>query len=132
MSCVARLRNTKSGDGGLLHLLFICSRNRLRSPTAERVFQSHPGVEAASAGLNHDAENPVTPELVRWSDLIFVMERSHRKRLSSRFQADLKDKKVVCLEIQDRYDFMDRELVRLLGAKVLPYLPCEKGGRGDG
>jgi predicted protein tyrosine phosphatase len=33
------------------HVLFICSRNQLRSPTAEHVFSSWPGIEVASAGL---------------------------------------------------------------------------------
>lgn len=106
----------------LVRVLFVCTRNRLRSPTAERVFESHPGIEVASAGLNHDAENPVTPELVEWADLIFVMEPSQRRRLASRFRPYLKGKKVVCLEIPDRFEFMDPELVRILEAKVLPYL----------
>jgi predicted protein tyrosine phosphatase len=60
------------------HVLFICSQNRLRSPTAEQVFADWPGIETSSAGLNHDAENPLTPELLQWADTIFVMERAHR------------------------------------------------------
>jgi predicted protein tyrosine phosphatase len=55
------------------NLLFLCARNRLRSPTAERVFHSRPGVETASAGLAPDAEEPVTPDHLDWADLIFVM-----------------------------------------------------------
>ena len=35
----------------MTNLLFLCSRNRLRSPTAEQVFAAWPGVETASAGL---------------------------------------------------------------------------------
>lgn len=64
-------------------VLFLCSQNRLRSPTAEQVFSSHPGIEVASAGLNNDAENPTTAELVVWAEVIFVMERAHRNRLQS-------------------------------------------------
>ena len=105
------------------HVLFICSQNRLRSPTAEQVFADWPGIETSSAGLNHDAENPVTPELLAWADLIFVMERAHRTRLSSRFQASLHGKRVVCLEIPDDYDYMDPDLVRLLEARVPRHLP---------
>jgi predicted protein tyrosine phosphatase len=60
-------------------VLFICSQNRLRSPTAEQVFADWPGVETASAGLNNDAENPLTPELLTWADLVFVMERAQRQ-----------------------------------------------------
>jgi hypothetical protein len=35
----------------LTNLLFLCARNHLRSPTAERVFAGRPGVETASASL---------------------------------------------------------------------------------
>ena len=60
----------------LTNLLFLCARNRLRSPTAERVFASRPGVETASAGLAPDAEEPVTPDHLAWADIVFVMERA--------------------------------------------------------
>ncbi len=103
-------------------VLFICSQNRLRSPTAEQVFADLPGVETASAGLNNDAENPLTPELLTWADLVFVMERAHRDKLSSRFRAHLGRQRIVCLDIPDEYDYMDPELIALLRAKVPRYL----------
>jgi predicted protein tyrosine phosphatase len=105
------------------NVLFICSQNRLRSPTAEHVFSTWPGIVAASAGLNHDAESPVTPELVVWADIIFVMERSHRNKLSANFKAHLHDKRVICLEIPDEYEFMAPQLVQLLKARVPRHLP---------
>ena len=105
------------------NVLFICSRNRLRSPTAEQVFANRPGIETSSAGLNNDAENPVTPEILRWADLIFVMERAHRNKLSARFKPHLGRARVICLEIPDEYEFMDPELIRVLRARVPRYLP---------
>lgn len=105
------------------HVLFVCSQNRLRSPTAEQIFSNHPGIECTSAGLNNDAENPVTPELVEWAELIFVMEKAHRNKLSSKFKRYLANKRVICLEIPDEYQFMDPVLVRLLQAKVSRFLP---------
>jgi predicted protein tyrosine phosphatase len=105
------------------NLLFICSQNRLRSPTAEQVFAGWQGIETASAGLNHGADNPVTPELLAWADLIFVMERAHRSKLSKKFKAHLGGKRVVCLDIPDDYDYMDPGLVRLLESKVPRHLP---------
>jgi predicted protein tyrosine phosphatase len=100
------------------HLLFICSQNRLRSPTAEQVFADWPDIETASAGLNHDADNPVSPELLDWATVIFVMEKAHREKLTKKFQRYLKQKLVVCLNIPDEYDFMQPELVELLKSKV--------------
>jgi predicted protein tyrosine phosphatase len=105
------------------NVLFICSQNRLRSPTAEQTFASHPGITVASAGLNNDAETPVTPDLVRWADVIFVMEKAHRNKLQKKFRADLKDARVICLDIPDEFEFMDGGLVRLLRAKVSRHLP---------
>jgi len=104
-------------------VLFVCSQNRLRSPTAEHVFADWPGIETSSAGLNHDAENPVTPELLAWADIVFVMERAHRAKLSARYKAHIGDARVVCLDIPDDYDYMDASLVKLLKAKVPRHLP---------
>ncbi len=104
-------------------VLFLCSRNRLRSPTAEQVFAGRQDLEVASAGLSPDAEVPCTPELVEWADIVFVMETAHRTKLSTRFRRHLKDKKVVCLDIPDDYAFMAPDLVRLLEARVGRHIP---------
>lgn len=95
----------------------------MRSPTAEQVFAGHPGIECASAGTNHDADNPLTPELVEWADIIFVMEKSHRDKLATRWKLNLSNKRVVCLDIPDEYDYMDPGLVTLLHARVARFLP---------
>lgn len=107
-----------------LHALFICSRNRLRSPTAEQIFADHPGLEVASAGLSPDAEEQVTAEWIDWADILFVMEKRHQRLINSRFGRQLKDKKLVCLRIPDDYEFMDPELIELLQLRVGPYLPA--------
>lgn len=104
------------------HVLFVCSQNRLRSPTAERVFSSCEGMEVQSAGLDKDAENVLTPELIEWSDLIFVMESTHRNKLSKKFRPFLKGKRIICLDIPDEYEYMDPKLINLLKAKVQRYL----------
>ena len=106
------------------NILFICTQNRLRSPTAEQVFAEWPGVETASAGLGNDAEVPVSPELLAWADMIFVMEKAHRNRLSAKFARHLNGKRVICLDILDDYDFMDPMLIRLLKQKVVRFLPA--------
>ncbi len=103
-------------------LLFICSRNRWRSPTAEQIFAEHPGVETASAGVSRDADTVVTAELLQWADLVFVMEPVHKTKLAASFKSQLANKKIICLNIPDRYPFMAPELVKLLHAKVDRYL----------
>ena len=102
-------------------VLFVCTQNRLRSPTAEQVFADRPGFEVASAGLDASAETPVSAELLEWADVIFVMEKTHRNKLSKRFRACLKNKRVICLDIPDQFGYMDPMLIRLLEAKVGPF-----------
>jgi predicted protein tyrosine phosphatase len=99
-------------------VLFVCSQNRLRSPTAEQVFAKRRDIEVDSAGTNNDADNPLTAELVEWADIIFVMEKAHRRKLQQRFRPQLKNTRVVCLDIPDDFEFMDPELVRLLETRV--------------
>ena len=106
-----------------MNVLFVCSQNRLRSPTAEQTFASHPGIDVASAGTNSDADNPLTPELVRWANLIFVMEKAHRNKVQKRYKAELKNARLICLDIPDEFGFMDEALVRLLKARVTRFLP---------
>ncbi|CAN7672124.1 low molecular weight protein tyrosine phosphatase family protein [Rhizobium sp. LjRoot254] len=104
------------------NLLFVCSQNKLRSPTAEQVFSQFPGVEAMSAGTNNDAVTPVDGELVEWANVIFVMEKSHLNKVRRKFKKHLNNKRVICLNIPDDYDFMDPALVKLLEARVPRYL----------
>lgn len=105
------------------HVLFICSKNRWRSPTAEQLFADRPGIECASAGLSLDAEVLLSTELVEWAELIFVIEKKHKSRLSAQFKPHPSGKHVVCLNIADNYKFMEPALVKLLTGKVTPYLP---------
>ena len=103
-------------------LLFICSANKLRSPTAEQVFSEYPDIEATSAGLNHDAADPLTAEHLEDIDIVFVMERTHRTKLSKTFRPHLKSARVICLNIPDEFEYMQPELITLLKARVTPHL----------
>jgi len=106
-----------------MKLLFVCSRNRLRSPTAEAVFSDYEGIEALSAGTSVDAETQVSTDLVEWADIIFAMENHHRDKLRNRFGKLLETKRMVVLRIPDNYTYMDSELVEILKKKVCPHLP---------
>lgn len=106
----------------LRRILFICSRNRLRSPTAEEAFARYPGIETDSAGLAPDAATPLSVEQIAWADIIFVMEQSHKQALSKRFRPHLSGKRVIVLGIADKYAYQDPELIRRLEASVAPIL----------
>lgn len=80
-------------------------------------------MDCASAGVSHDAEVPLSAELVERAELIFVMEKAHKLKLTARFKPQLAHKRVVCLEIPDNYQFMQPALVGLLRTKVTLHLP---------
>ena len=102
-----------------MNILFVCSRNRLRSPTAERTFYGTPGINVRSAGTAKDAENIIARDDIEWADLIFVMERHHRKSIMQKFRTQTK---IISLGIPDHYEFMDPDLIEVVQAKVTPYL----------
>ena len=104
-------------------ILFLCSQNKLRSPTAETIFVDYPGIEVDSAGLNNDAEVPLSDEQVEWADIIIVMEKAHRNRLNRKFKHVLGGKRIAVLGIPDDYEYMDEELIRLLKLRCQTYLP---------
>ena len=104
-----------------MNLLFICSRNQWRSPTAEKIF-SNQFHDTRSAGTEPSARIKITEKLINWADLIFVMEKKHKQRLTEKFGAILKDKKLIVLDILDEYQYMDEELIENLKNSVSPYL----------
>jgi predicted protein tyrosine phosphatase len=109
------------------HILFICSQNRLRSPSAEQIFSQRADLEVDSAGTNADATQPLSRELIEWADMIVVMEKTHRNKVQKRFRSSLDGKRLICLDIPDDYEFMDPALVRLLQTRMARFLPAHSG-----
>jgi predicted protein tyrosine phosphatase len=111
-----------------MRLLFLCTSNRLRSPTAEGVFRTWPGMAAASAGLDPSATRHVDVSMIEAADMIFVMEARHRTQLQRRFKDALGDRPVIVLGIPDEYERDDPALIELLRERVTPFLPEAGGG----
>ncbi len=103
-------------------ILFICSRNKKRSPTAEDVYSEFPNLETRSAGLDKNAEYVLSSEDLEWADLVFVMEKNHLKNLERKFGEAVKNKRVICLNIPDRFGYGDEELIEILRKKVDTFL----------
>jgi len=110
-------------------LLFVCSQNRFRSLTAERIFSGIPGIQVRSAGTQPDARIVVTEGHIGWADIIFIMEKSHLNRLRRKFPEALKGKRTVTLLIPDEYEFMQPELVDELHAKVSRHVVIPESNR---
>lgn len=96
------------------NMLFLCSQNKLRSPTAHAVFAAYDGFEVRSAGLDRDAVVPVTAKLIEWADCIFVMEKTHKNKLQKKYRKHLNKQQIICLDIPDEYEFMENSLIGIL------------------
>lgn len=101
----------------MTNLLFVCSRNQWRSPTAEKVY-SQKGYSARSAGTSPNARHTVSVNDIKWASKIFVMEKKHKNRLVAKFTRLVKHKEIYVLEIPDDYQYMDEELVELVQQSV--------------
>lgn len=108
-----------------MNILFICSRNKWRSRTAETIFKNNQTHTIRSAGTESEARIRVTEKLINWADLIFVMEKRHKERLINRFGVLMDDKNVVILNIEDNYKYMDAELIETLRTSISPYITLE-------
>jgi predicted protein tyrosine phosphatase len=104
----------------LPNLLFICSKNQWRSPTAELLFKNHPLHQARSAGTSDKARVRLSQKMIDWADEIFVMEYRHRDIIKQNFRLNGKTLRV--LDIEDLYQFNDPELVEILQASLAEYL----------
>jgi predicted protein tyrosine phosphatase/ubiquinone/menaquinone biosynthesis C-methylase UbiE len=103
-------------------ILFVCSQNKWRSLTAQKICEKVSGYSVRSAGTEKGARIRVTEGLVGWADVIFVMEKKHSDRLHSKFPESLEGKQLICLQIPDNYQYMEPELVELLQAKLSSYM----------
>jgi predicted protein tyrosine phosphatase len=110
------------GETPPLHLLFICSRNKWRSRTAEELYRNFPGYAVKSAGTEPGSRQRVTEGLLGWAELVFVMETKHRDYLRAKFPEIIAEKRVICLRIPDDYGFNDPDLIDLLKANLSPHI----------
>lgn len=104
-------------------VLFLCRHNRMRSPTAERLFAKRPDLEVRSAGTSSDALTRVNARMLEWADLVFIMDDQQRRSLGRRFDGHPTLEHLICLDIPDDFTFMQPELVELLTARAAPHLP---------
>lgn len=105
-----------------MNLLFVCSKNKWRSLTAETIFQDSENHSVKSAGTDEGARIKLTDKHLIWADIIFVMENKHRQIIKQKFQAILYTNKIIVLDIPDEYQYMDEELILSLKTAVTPYL----------
>lgn len=98
----------------MIKVLFVCSKNKWRSRTAETIFKNRAGFHVRSAGTERSAQIRLTQKLVEWAEVIFVMENKHKTRIQKTFRSSLQEQELVVLDIPDVYPYMDENLIQLL------------------
>jgi predicted protein tyrosine phosphatase len=100
-----------------LKILFVCGRNKWRSPTAEKIYRNDPRIEVRSAGTSEKSPHPISSLDLLWADLVLVMENKHKSRISESFR-DISLPPIKSLDIPDEYKYMDEELIELIKTGV--------------
>ena len=122
-------------------VLFVCNKNQVRSLTAQQVYRSRPDLEVRAAGLKDYVRVPLTSELMNWADLVFVFSKRQQRIIEARFSNRTDSKRVVCVNVPDRFEYKSPELISKLTAKLCPYLgspannecapPSSRAAQGD-
>ena len=105
-----------------LNILFVCTRNKCRSRTAESIFKNLDGYQIRSAGTSNQSVVRLTPKLISWADRIFVMEPHHKRRIFEMFPDVRETKEIIVLDIPDEFGYMDAELIDHLKDAIDFYL----------
>jgi predicted protein tyrosine phosphatase len=103
------------------HILFVCGKNKWRSPTAERIYKDDERIEVRSAGMSGKSKHTISNDDIEWADLILVMESGYKSRILGLFR-DLSLPKIENLDIPDEYQYMDDELIELIENRVEYYI----------
>lgn len=105
-----------------MNILFVSSRNKWRSPTAEWLFKNHPTYNVRSAGTSSSARIRINEKLLDWADNVFVMEKKHREQIRKKFPSIYSSLQIITLDIPDDYQFMDEELIEVIKLSIKPSL----------
>ncbi|MDR1029134.1 MAG: hypothetical protein LBL63_06920 [Clostridiales Family XIII bacterium] len=103
-------------------LLFVCSGNMDRSPTAEQIYLTHPRLAVKSAGTRPYANMPISADILTWADAVAVMESCHERHIRAHYADKVKDKPIFRLDIRDDYRRMEDALIAAILEKMEPVL----------
>lgn len=118
----------------LMNILFLCTSNLQRSPTAEKLFSPSSEHEFRSVGLEirnclQYRTTICTEDMLKWADRIYVFEKTHLLKVMAFGDYSAK---VVNLNIADIYECNDPELIKiLLGHPSLSELAASNRSKGD-
>ena len=93
-----------------MNKLFVCNQGKYRSKTAVELFGGKCVGLYSEEGLN--------VKDLQWADIVYVFEEEQRSEIASRFPREYLNKRILNLDIEDVYGYMDEKLVRELRGKL--------------
>jgi len=102
------------------HILFVCGRNKRRSPTAVNVYRNDQRFTVYSAGISGTSGHQINQKDIHWADVIFVFEDEYGKWIKRKFNES--HPKIINLSIPDEFEYMDSELIELIKTTTENYL----------
>lgn len=110
-----------------LNVVFVCSMNQWRSPTAEKIYSDDPEINVRSRGTHQKARQTIGSDDLKWANVVMVMEQKHLSRIQSRFPGETRFLDSYVLDIPDEFQFMDPELIREIRAAADPVFASFRG-----
>lgn len=95
------------------NILFVCGRNKWRSPTAVNVYKNDSRINVRSAGMSSKSNHTISGKDLEWADLAIVMESKYKSNIIVNYR-DFQLPHVESLDIPDEYNFMDDELIEMI------------------
>ena len=97
-------------------VLCVCLANKLRSPTMAWVLSNPPwNYNTRSCGIDQQSAIVLlSASLLLWADEIVCADAEHERCVRALLQRYGVQKKIVCLDIPDMYEYRDHELIALI------------------
>ena len=108
-----------------MNILFVCTMNKMRSLTAETIYQHDDRFSVKSAGTDETANTKISREIIEWADYILVMEKKHRNIIHKLYPNLYANKRIICFYIPDEYQYMDKQLIAILKNKFEDFWKTE-------
>ena len=96
-----------------MKILFVCNQGKNRSTTAAEIFKDRYKTDFGGIYNNFFEEANL-----EWADMIIVMEEHQRAEIGKKYPKQYMKKKILCLDIPDIYDYMQKELIDLIELKM--------------
>ena len=101
----------------MIRILVVCSRNKKRSLTAEKMYIHDIRALVRSVGTSPSAKRKITQADITWADVILCMENKHQHMIETQFKSKTLPK-IIVLDIEDEYEYMSADLVQMLKNEI--------------